>query len=1210
MPPVNSSGESRDERIVLAFHERYWSDHGRKDVRPLSHYLALFPEHEDLIVAEYAQIRAESDAGSTTAATNTPFEAAPGTASDGSGGVGPYDLIRELGRGGQGVVYLAEDRRLGRKVALKVLEGLGPDADRHLQRFRREAEVASKLDHPGICGVHDAGIEGGVPYIAMRYVEGETLSAYVNRARRDQQSAKTEESFIDFSLMDSDAADDDTRRIEASDGSSPETSDDASDKLSTTSRSTRTSITRSQLDQLLRIFEQAARALHAAHESGIVHRDIKPGNIMLDGDGRTVILDFGLARDDNAAGPTLTQTGDLFGTPAYMSPEQVGGAQTRLDRRSDVFSLGVSLYECLTLTRPFEAPTREALYRTILEKEPTAPRRHNRSLPRDLEVVVETALRKDRDQRYATADVFADDLRAVRKHLPIVAKPVGIPGRMIRFAKRRPAAAALLLALIVGIPTVAGLGGYIFANQDDIQQQSKVRLEARVEKLIAEGFYLLDHGTPKQAEDHFTAARSLLPKSSEAIGGLALVALRTGSHETALSVLRDTQITSASLRRLEIKALRHLQRESEAEQIESTLIDDPNSPFDAYLTGHDALVDAHRIGFEHPDGLNALRRSVRSFERAITLSRTVRYSHYSSYAHAASHLPATEATSPVIDGLLLHWPDEALAWKLAADASRDRDHPSVVLERYERAVALDSDVFGGENIVGPLLELGRLEEALEVAQGAVRTNPDAESQVNLAIVFSRLARDDEALAAAKKAAGLAPKNAGVHTTLATIYNSLQRHDDALASAQEALRLAPLSRRAQLELAQILTETHRSVEAVAAWRKVSKQGLLTSDARSQFANALLFSFDFDGARDVLQSIIDDGTADGDTWGMMADVCTQTGDMDTAEDATEKAIELDPDNPMNYVTLANVRSARGDEPGAEQAARSALECDPECPQALALQGSFFAARGRLKEAIEYQEKAVSLAPHDVQLHAQLGLTLRYRGDIERAVEHLEKAASSRRPKVLFFLGEIRRENDELEAAVKLYRRVLEVEPNHAYAHCALGIVFSLRGQSDASIRHFRRGHEAGSRLSDWPSPSEDWLKEALRDGADAISKDNPTQAAAWWSEILTIAPNDVVALRRLAALQLDPASPKKLRDPARALAHATRAVNISRRQNAMALDVMARALFEFDLVTAAIEVMGEIEEIIDKEDVPEIDFDEFERRLEKYERRQRKRKRSDN
>jgi eukaryotic-like serine/threonine-protein kinase len=320
--------------------------------------------------------------------------------------IGPYSVLEELGRGGQGVVYLAEDTRLNRKVALKVIETVGQDmpSDR-LERFRREAEAASRLDHPNICGIHEAGEADGVPYIAMRYVEGETLADQIGAAR-DKHDSGTDS----------------------------------------------TPSTREHIHAVLHRIEKVARALHVAHELGLIHRDIKPGNIMLTGDEEPVVLDFGLARDEFSDGDlSLTVSGDLLGTPAYMSPEQLMAQRIPLDRRTDIYSLGATLYECLTLRRPFEALTRAELYQSILTDQPASATSMNRAIPRDLQVVIETALEKNRDRRYQTALDFAEDLRRVREYEPIRAKPIGRLLLLKRWTQRHPVATVIVSALVVAL---------------------------------------------------------------------------------------------------------------------------------------------------------------------------------------------------------------------------------------------------------------------------------------------------------------------------------------------------------------------------------------------------------------------------------------------------------------------------------------------------------------------------------------------------------------------------------------------------------------------------------------------------------------------------------------------------------------------------------------------------------------------------------------
>ncbi len=319
-----------------------------------------------------------------------------------------------------GVVYEAEDSRLPRRVALKVLSPQFAASTQLRLRFQREAELASKLDHPHVCTVYEAGEDDGAPYLAMRYVEGRTLSDLVLSTREMVRTTGTVHV--------------------------PQKGEDG-DVESKPSES------RLDLDRVLVLFEKAARALHYAHEKGLIHRDIKPHNIMVTADGEPVLLDFGLAREEAGEGHQLTQTGSLMGTPAYMSPEQLMAQRIKLDRRTDVYSMGVSLYECLTLKLPFEAPTVDKLYQQILTADPEDPRRLNRDMPADLKVVLDTALEKDRDRRYQSAQDLAEELRRIREHEPIRAKPVRLPTRLLRWSQRHPAVAA---SVFVSFAALAG----------------------------------------------------------------------------------------------------------------------------------------------------------------------------------------------------------------------------------------------------------------------------------------------------------------------------------------------------------------------------------------------------------------------------------------------------------------------------------------------------------------------------------------------------------------------------------------------------------------------------------------------------------------------------------------------------------------------------------------------------------------------------------
>ena len=339
---------------------------------------------------------------------------------------GNYELLKELGRGAQGVVWLAEDVVLRRKVALKMLAGAGAQSELVRERFRREAALTSKFEHPGICGVHDFGEVDGTPYIAMQYVRGTTLATIVEAAHGGDKR----------------------ETISIGGGGN-----------------------KGELEDVLRLVERAARALHVAHQAGLVHRDIKPANIMVTPDGHPVVLDFGLARDTESEGQTLTQSGQILGTPAYLAPEQIVAARGTVDRRTDVYALGVTLFECLTLRRPFEGQSWDQLFHAILDGAPPSPRALNPRIPRELATVIEVAMERDQARRYPTAEAFAEDLRRVRSFEPIQAKAASTFTRLTKWGRRNPGRATAVGATALFVVTGIGLsGGRILQRRGELRQ--------------------------------------------------------------------------------------------------------------------------------------------------------------------------------------------------------------------------------------------------------------------------------------------------------------------------------------------------------------------------------------------------------------------------------------------------------------------------------------------------------------------------------------------------------------------------------------------------------------------------------------------------------------------------------------------------------------------------------------------------------------------
>jgi formylglycine-generating enzyme required for sulfatase activity/tRNA A-37 threonylcarbamoyl transferase component Bud32 len=349
---------------------------------------------------------------------------------------GHFRILGSLGGGGMGDVYLALDEKLGRKVALKMIRSEALWSEDHKRRFHRETLAIGRLDHPNICRLYEAGEHDGRPYMALQLIEGMSLAQRLEHARRASRA----------------------RGATATSGAP----------------STRAGITAS-----VALIERVARALHHAHERGLVHRDVKPANIMLDSDGQPFVLDFGLVRDEQDLEASRTSSGHGVGTPLYMAPEQLRRAG-HVDARTDVYSLGVTLYECLTHVRPFDAVTESDLAEKVLANRYEHPCRLNRQLPPELGLVVACALDRDQERRYRTALEMADDLRRVIDRQPVEARAIGPGLRLRRWAQRNQT--LLGLGALSGI---ALLGVAVAIEYADAADREKRIAEARANEARA-----------------------------------------------------------------------------------------------------------------------------------------------------------------------------------------------------------------------------------------------------------------------------------------------------------------------------------------------------------------------------------------------------------------------------------------------------------------------------------------------------------------------------------------------------------------------------------------------------------------------------------------------------------------------------------------------------------------------------------------------------
>jgi serine/threonine protein kinase/Flp pilus assembly protein TadD len=419
------------------------------------------------------------------------------TVTDGTGSARPharvdriasYRIVKELGAGGMGSVYLAHDEKMNRQVALKVLAPHLAPSSKAERRFEHEAWIAGRLDHPNLVKVYEQGTWEGLSYFSMELIDGGSLNDVIVALRKDGRDRRWNLQFgtREYNLW--------------------------------------------AITQVI----AAARGLEYAHRHGVVHRDIKPMNLMLCRELDTVkIADFGLAIDADVT--RLTSAGAVLGTVVYMAPEQILGKQGEIDGRTDVYALGVTLFELLTLQLPFSAKSQEMYFNEVLNSEARRPGKLNDRVGRDLEIVIGKALSKQPADRYQTAGEFADDLENVLDFRPIQARPTGRIKRVTKWARRKPVHAALVVTLTLGLPTVAVLTHRAL-------EARRVVAQNRVEELAREVNWLAQSSRFEELFEKAAIALDVDPDNVEILRSRALarkaIALATDHPEDAATQTR------------------------------------------------------------------------------------------------------------------------------------------------------------------------------------------------------------------------------------------------------------------------------------------------------------------------------------------------------------------------------------------------------------------------------------------------------------------------------------------------------------------------------------------------------------------------------------------------------------------------------------------------------------------------------------------------
>ncbi len=541
----------------------------------LEAYLERFPQYADeleqLVPAMQTLIGLKNEAGDSASGQPGPRTSLPlGSA---GGTLGDFRIIREIGRGGMGVVYEAEQLSLRRRMALKVLPFAGILDEQVLKRFKNEALAAATLDHPNIVQVHSVGCDRGVHYYAMQLIEGQSLAETITKLRqlRQRRSVAGAGETVEAGSLSAALAfgslspqeNDEQAPTAVSSATAPTASltADTRRELQAAVSTIPSLETGGYFRSVANLGLQAAEALNHAHANGILHRDIKPGNLLLDGKGKLWVTDFGLARIE--ANAPMTMTGDLLGTLRYMCPESAAGGRERfvVDQRADIYSLGITLYELLTLQPAFEGKDRKELIQKIIFTEPRPPHQITTAIPSNLETIVLKAIRKDPTDRYASAGELASDLQRFLNDEPIRARRPTLAERTRMWSRRNrtivAAAVAMLVMVTAGSVAMSGLiwqeqQRTASALQDSRQNETKAELNAAESKAVVDFLIndLLGSAAPQRAQENPVTVEEVLLKAEDNIE----------------NAFRDQPIVEASIRNVMGQTYYALARYEDAER--------------------------------------------------------------------------------------------------------------------------------------------------------------------------------------------------------------------------------------------------------------------------------------------------------------------------------------------------------------------------------------------------------------------------------------------------------------------------------------------------------------------------------------------------------------------------------------------------------------------------------------------------------------------
>jgi serine/threonine protein kinase/Flp pilus assembly protein TadD len=859
-----------------------------------------------------------------------------------SGVLGDFRIVREVGRGGMGVVYEAEQISLGRRVALKVLPFAATMDPRQLQRFHNEARAAASLDHPHIVHVHAVGCARAVHYYAMQFIDGQTLAALIAdlRQRSGRPAATAEEPT--------------TPHVPGQ--PAPPSAETAPRAAASTER---TRLDRAHYRRVAELGMQAAEALDYAHQLGIVHRDIKPANLLVDARGGLWVTDFGLAHIQSDS--RLTMTGDLVGTLRYMSPEQALAKRVVVDHRTDVYSLGATLYELVTLEPAFAGNDRQELLRQIAFEEPKAPRRVNKAIPAELETIVLKGMEKNPADRYATAKELAEDLRRFLADEPIRARPARAVRRLRKWGRRHPAAvAAATAALTMAVAVLSGGIGWIVNDRATRAQRTANEIGTALKESA-------DWQRRRRVPEALAAARR------------AQAALAGGHADPALC-----RTVVARVNDLELLA------SLEEARLEGTAVKDTNFDEKTADRRYSAIFRQFHLDLEACSSDEAgkhIRDSTVALELASFLDEWA-------VLRRALNPQDEPGWRHLLDVARMADPDPRRTELRLTLGGENRDMPMNLASSDEAATLLPWTL----SALGRALARQGDELSVEgFFRGAQRRYPDDFwINYNLAVLLwqprdalGKMIRAEEAIPFLRVCVALRPQSPGAHLNLGLALANKGDTDEAIGEYREAIRLKNDYAPAHNNLGGLLYDKGDIDGAIREYREAIGHKNNYADGHNGLGVALRNKGDVDGAiaeyREAIRLNKDLAEAHSN---LGAALLEEQGDVDGAIAEFREAIGLNKDHAGIHRDLGNALRDKGDTEGALAEYREAIRLKPDYAEPHDNLAQVLANTGDADGAIAESREALRLWPDHPLINCNLGHALRNKGQFADALPYYRR------------------------------------------------------------------------------------------------------------------------------------------------------------------------------------------------------------------------------